>query len=145
VTDLREKTSAGGVVVRRDGALKVCLIKPVGRTVWGLPKGGIEPGETLEQAALREVLEETGILGEIDQKLGSIDYVFYSRGRTGRVHKTVHYYLMRALSGDTERHDHEVSEARWVSIPEALRLMTYPNERDMVVRAATALGEATEA
>ena len=128
-------------MVRTDAGLEICLIRPAGRTVWGLPKGGIESGETLMQAATREVAEETGISAEVDAELGAIDYSFYSREQNGRIHKTVHYYLMHATGGDTADHDHEVSEARWVSLPEALRLMTYPNEREMVRRAAEALGE----
>lgn len=135
-----ERTSAGGVVVRTDGGVEVCLIRPTGRAVWGLPKGGIEKGETLEETALREVAEETGLVGIIDRELGTIDYSFYSRGQGGRIHKTVHYFLMRATGGDTAHHDHEVSEARWVRLQQALRLMTYANEREMVRRGAEALG-----
>jgi 8-oxo-dGTP pyrophosphatase MutT (NUDIX family) len=140
VTGPRERTSAGGVVVRTDAGVEVCLIQPTGRTVWGLPKGGVESGETLPQTALREVAEETGIEGEVDGELGSIEYSFYSRETSSRIHKTVHYYLMHATGGDTARHDHEVSEARWVELAEALKLMTYPNEREIVRRAADALG-----
>jgi ADP-ribose pyrophosphatase YjhB (NUDIX family) len=140
VPGAREKTSAGGVVVRTGQAIEICLIRPTGRSVWGLPKGGLEEGETPAQAAVREVAEETGIEAVVDDRLGSIDYSFYSRGEGGRIHKTVHYFLMHATGGDTANHDHEVSEARFVPISEALRLMTYPNEREMVRRAAEALG-----
>ncbi|MGE5229718.1 MAG: NUDIX hydrolase [Deltaproteobacteria bacterium] len=135
-----ERISAGGVVVRTDGGVEVCLIRPAGRSVWGLPKGGVEEGETLAETALREVAEETGLDGVVEQELGSIDYSFYSREQSGRIHKTVHYFLVRATGGDTSRHDHEVSEAKWVRLRQALRLMTYPNEREMVRRAADALG-----
>ena len=145
VTGPRERTSAGGVVVRTGAGVEVCLIRPVGRTVWGLPKGGIESGETLRQAAVREVAEETGISGVVAAELGAIDYSFYSREHNGRIHKTVHYYLMNATGGDTADHDHEVSEARWMGLREALKLMTYPNEREMVRRAAEALGETLDA
>jgi 8-oxo-dGTP pyrophosphatase MutT (NUDIX family) len=141
VPGTHEKTSAGGVVVRTAAGLEVCLIRPTGRSVWGLPKGGIETGETPVQAAVREVAEETGIEAVVDDRLGSIDYSFYSRGEGGRIHKTVHYFLMHATGGDTANHDHEVSEARFVPLSDALRLMTYPNEREMVRRAADALGE----
>jgi ADP-ribose pyrophosphatase YjhB (NUDIX family) len=140
MSEPRERTSAGGVVVRTDGSVEVCLIRPAGRSVWGLPKGGVEEGETFPQAALREISEETGLDGVVEQELGSIDYSFYSREQGGRIHKTVHYFLVRATGGDTSRHDHEVSEARWVRLRQALRLMTYPNEREMVRRAAAALG-----
>jgi ADP-ribose pyrophosphatase YjhB (NUDIX family) len=134
-----ERTSAGGVVVRVDGDIEVCLIRPTGRSVWGLPKGGVEEGETLAETALREVSEETGLFGVVEQQIGSIDYSFHSRDQ-GRIHKTVHYFLVRATGGDTAQHDHEVSDARWVRLRQALRLMTYPNEREMVRRAAEALG-----
>lgn len=126
--------------MRQDDRLEVCLINPVGRRVWGLPKGGVEPGETPPQTALREVAEETGMSGVVERELGSIDYWFYARDRGGRVHKTVHYFLVRATGGTTEAHDHEVREARWVDVRDALRLMTYPNEREMVRKAAAALG-----
>lgn len=112
--------------------------------MWGLPKGGVESGETFAQAAVREVAEETGIDGVVNRELGSITYSFYSRQDGGRIHKTVHYYLMRATGGDTSRHDHEVSEARWMPLREALALMAYPNEREMVRRAADELGKALD-
>ena len=104
------------------------------------PRAGVEEGETFAEAALREVAEETGLLGDVEQELGSIDYSFYSREQGGRIHKTVHYFLVRATGGDTSQHDHEVSDAKWVRLRQALRLMTYPNEREMVRRAADALG-----
>ena len=140
VSDALERTSAGGVVVRKRDGLEVCLIRPSGRSVWGLPKGGVEDGETFAEAAVREISEETGIEGVIEGELGSIDYSFYSREAHGRIHKTVHYFLVRATGGDTAKHDHEVSEARWMHLREALRLMTYPNERQIVRRAAEELG-----
>jgi len=127
--------------VRKDDRFEVCLINPVGRRVWGLPKGGVEPGETAAQAALREVAEETGITGVVERELGSIDYTFYARDRGGRIHKTVHYFLVRATGGSTSGHDHEVQEARWMAARDALSLMTYPNEREMVRKAAAVLGE----
>ena len=128
----RERTSAGGVVVRTDVGVQVCLIRPTGRTVWGLPKGGLESGETLTQAAVREVAEETGISGVVAAELGAIDYSFYSREQNSRIHKTVHYYLMHATGGDTADHDHEVNEARWVEIYTAVNLLTFDSERQIL-------------
>jgi 8-oxo-dGTP pyrophosphatase MutT (NUDIX family) len=138
--DQLERTSAGGVVVRTDDGVEVCLIRPAGRSVWGLPKGGVEQGETFAETALREIEEETGLVGVVEQELGAIDYSFYSREQHGRIHKTVHYFLVRATGGDTSLHDHEVSDARWVRLRQALRVMHYPNERAIVRRAAEALG-----
>lgn len=126
-------------MVRESGCLEVCLINPAGRRVWGLPKGGVEPGESLADTAVREVREETGIESAVECELGAIDYSFYSRQSRSRVHKTVHYFLMRATGGDVSHHDHEVGEARWVHVRQALDLMTYPNERAMVRKAAAHL------
>ncbi len=131
-------------MVRGGHDLEVCLIRPAGRTVWGLPKGGVEPGESYADTALREVLEETGVEGVVEQELGMIDYSFYSRQDGGRIHKTVHYFLVRAVGGDTAMHDHEVSEARWMPVHDALGAMTYPNEREIVRRAAEALQHAPD-
>ncbi len=145
MSDARERTSAGGVVVRDGDALEVCLIRPAGRSIWGLPKGGVEPGESYADTAVREVAEETGIDGVVEREIGAIDYSFYSRQDGGRIHKTVHYFLVRAVGGDTARHDHEVSEARWMTLDDALGAMTYPNEREIVRQAAKALAQAGEA
>ncbi len=130
--------------MRSGDVLEICLIMPSGRgrRIWGLPKGGIEAGETHAETAVREVAEETGMEAIVDRELGSIDYSFYSRERGGRIHKTVHYFLMHAVGGDTSLHDHEVREARWMRLEDALQLMTYPNEREMVRRAAAALDDA---
>ena len=138
MAQVHEATSTGGVVVRDDDGLEVCLINPTGRRAWGLPKGGVEPGESDAEAAVREVAEETGVRAEVERELGSIDYWFGVRG--DRVHKTVRYFLVRALGGSTAAHDGEVRETRWLPVGEALALMTYPNEREMVRRAAMALG-----
>jgi ADP-ribose pyrophosphatase YjhB (NUDIX family) len=132
----RRQVSAGGVVVRSKGALiELCLIRPIGRTVWALPKGWVEPGETHEMAAVREIREETGIDGDVEADLDTIEYWFYSRGDQARVHKIVHFFLVRALGGDTSRHDHEVAEAAWFDAEGALDRMTYPNERQVVRKA----------
>jgi ADP-ribose pyrophosphatase YjhB (NUDIX family) len=136
--EIRHQLSAGGVVVRSGEIVELCLIKPAGRSVWALPKGWVESGETHEMAALREIREETGIEGAIDSDLDSIEYWFFSREDKVRIHKVVHFFLVRFVSGDTSQHDHEVAEAAWFDLEGALDRMTYPNERQ-IVRKAMAL------
>jgi 8-oxo-dGTP pyrophosphatase MutT (NUDIX family) len=98
-----------------------------GRTLWSLPKGHIELGETAEQTAMREVAEETGIEGSVVAALGSIDYWFVTEGR--RVHKTVHHYLLRFLGGELSDEDVEVSEVAWVPLSELPARLAYADER----------------
>jgi mutator protein MutT len=123
------ETSYGGVVVRGD---EVLVITPTGRRVTGLPKGGMEAGETPEQAAAREVREETGVVAAVREPLGDVRYTYRRGGR--RVRKTVHFFLCEYVEGSTEDHDHEVDEARWIAISGAREALTYPGERALIDR-----------
>ena len=127
-------TSAGGVVYRLtpDGP-QIVLAHRRSPALWALPKGTPAPGETLEETALRETAEESGLAVEIEAPIGPIVYVF-TRGSTRYV-KTVHFFLMRPVGGDLADHDHEFDDVRWLSLPEALRLMNYPTERHVVEQA----------
>jgi 8-oxo-dGTP pyrophosphatase MutT (NUDIX family) len=122
-------TSAGGVVYRgQPGNLEVLVCGRYADKLWALPKGTPEANETIEQTALREVREETGVEVEIEELVGEIKY-WFSRPQEGvRYYKTVRHYLFHPIGGDTSLHDHEFDEARWIAIPEALKLLTYPNE-----------------
>ncbi|HEY4685529.1 MAG TPA: NUDIX hydrolase [Dehalococcoidia bacterium] len=137
--------SAGGVVVRRDaGALQVLLCGRGADRLWALPKGTPEPGESLEQAAVREVREETGVEVEVAGLVGEIRY-WFSRPQEGvRYNKTVRHYLLRPIGGDPSLHDHEFDEVRWVSVPEALKLLTYENEARMLRQAVEMAGDQGE-
>lgn len=130
----RKDAAAGGLVANIDGSgiLRVVLIRSRRRraTVWALPKGHFENGETAEQTAIREVNEETGLDARILAPLGTIDYWFVEKGR--RYHKFVDYFVMRAVGGSLEDHDDEVEEARWMSWERAIGRMSYPNERALV-------------
>jgi len=111
--------------------------------LWALPKGTPDSGETIEETALRETREETGLEVEIEVSLSSIRY-FFVRGST-RFHKTVHFFLMRPVGGALELHDHEFDEVRWAAGPEALALLTHATERTVVERALKLLDGVDEA
>ncbi|MCF8589056.1 NUDIX hydrolase [Gordonia liuliyuniae] len=140
------ETSAGGLVLSDIDApfedLSAALIGRVdrrGRTMWSLPKGHIETGETAEQTAMREVAEETGIEGTIVAPLGKIDYWFVSEGR--RIHKTVHHYLLRFTGGELSDEDYEVSEVAWVPLTELPRRLTYSDERRLARMAESVIAD----
>ena len=129
-TDHLTETSYGGVVVRGDDVL---VITPAGRRITGLPKGGPERGETPEQTATREVREETGIHAMVREPLGEVEYWYRRGGR--RIFKTVHFFLFDFVSGSTADHDHEVDDARWIPLRDAVRSLSYPGERALIERA----------
>lgn len=137
--------SAGGVIYRRrNGQLEIALVGKISPRRWGLPKGGPQKGESLEQAAVREVSEETGLQARLIAPLGEIDYWFRLAGQ--RHFKTVHFYLMEAVGGDVSQHDHEYDVVEWFTVDEARRDMTYPSEIEIVERAAAAMnGERRQA
>jgi ADP-ribose pyrophosphatase YjhB (NUDIX family) len=133
--------SAGGVVVddRADGARWVLLIvhrSMSGHPRWTLPKGGIEPGETPEVAALREVREETGHIAIIERPLSVIEYSFVWRPERVRYQKSVHYFKMRWDGSTPGERDDEAEHVEWVPHPIALLRLAHRNERDLVEAAA---------
>ena len=137
----RSEVSAGGVVYRRsDEGVEVVLAARRtrrGDLAWGLPKGLVEPDETPEQAAVREVREETGLDADVEVSLGEIRYFYVWEGI--RVRKAVHFFLMRATGGDASQHDDEMEEVRWFPLSVALRRATYKGEREVLQRAAERL------
>ena len=140
-----DETSAGGLVLDRRGAgARGALIGRLdrrGRMLWSLPKGHVEPGESAEQAAIREVHEETGIHGEVVRALGTIDFWFVAGGR--KVHKTVHHFLLVASNPEQELSDAdvEVSAVAWVPLSELGDRLAYADERRLVARVAELLAE----
>lgn len=130
-------TSAGGIVIRHvDGAPQLVI----GRRrrerdgmTWSLPKGTPHAGETMDQTALREVTEETGLEVAIVRPFDSIEYWFVQRGT--RIHKTVHYFLMEPTGGDLAGHDREFDQVRWLAMREAPGVLTFETERALVARA----------
>ena len=95
---------------------------------WSLAKGTPDAGETMEETALREVREETGLEVQMQEPISSITYWFADRDNAVRYHKTVHFYLMVPVGGGIELHDPEFDVVRWFPIDEALKILIYPNE-----------------
>lgn len=140
---VRNASAAGGVVVRGSGDdVEVVVAGRQSDRTWVFPKGTPARGETVEETALREVREETGLEVRIVRPIGAIEYWFAVPGE--RVHKSVHFFLMTAHGGDVSRHDHEYDDVRWVKVDEARALLSYDTYRDMLDRALEALrqGEA---
>ncbi len=130
-----EEFSAGGVVIDGDRVVVIVPVKRAagGQRVLGLPKGHLDDDETAEQAAAREVTEEAGVTAELIGELGEVNYRYERRGR--RIAKRVRFYLFQYRSGDVADHDHEIEDARWMPLIEAVRALTYEGEREMVRRA----------
>ena len=136
--ETKEQVSAGGVAYRRRGGrVEVALISVGEQNRWQLPKGLVGRGESPEEAALREVEEETGLACEIIAPLEKVEYWYFSKGGARRVrfHKHVHFYLMRYRSGDVSGHDDEVNEARWVALEEAEGMLAFKGERKALAEA----------
>lgn len=139
----RNEISAGGVVYRRGpGGIEIIIGKASSYQRWVLPKGLVNPGESYEEAAVREVEEEAGVKVRLIAPLGEPErYIYTARGV--RVFKEVHYYLMEYVEGSEQDHDKEMDEVRWVPIDEALSLLAYEGARNVVRRAQAALAEQT--
>lgn len=133
-----EQISAGGAAFRNiDSRLEVviCAVNPSLR--WQLPKGIVDDGETPEIAAQREVREEAGIETELLELIEKVEYWYigFHNGERVRFHKFVHFYLMKYVSGEVENHDHEVAEARWVTPDEAIKMLAFKSEKEVVSKA----------
>jgi 8-oxo-dGTP pyrophosphatase MutT (NUDIX family) len=134
----QDQVSAGGVAFRRGKKkleMVIVSVKPSLR--WQLPKGIVDPGETPEVTAVREVREEAGVTTELLELIDTVEY-WYQRvqyGRRIRFHKFVHFYLLQHVDGSVKDHDHEIAEARWVKFDTAIELLAFKSERDVVEKA----------
>ncbi len=133
-----DEVSAGGLVVDKSGTkgLLIGRLDPKDssheRLLWSLPKGHIEVGESPEEAAVREVAEETGIKSEITRSLGVIDFWFMASGK--RIHKTVHHFLFTETGGKLAPQVTEVDDVAWFPIDEIVSKLAYPDERKLIVK-----------
>jgi 8-oxo-dGTP pyrophosphatase MutT (NUDIX family) len=129
------EVSAGGVVVRDRECVVIVPTRRAadGRRVLALPKGHVDPGETPEVTARREVREEAGVESTLREELGEVRYFYMREGR--RIAKVVTFFLLDYAAGSVDDHDHEVEEARWMALEEAAEALTYKGEREMAARA----------
>jgi 8-oxo-dGTP pyrophosphatase MutT (NUDIX family) len=144
---VRREISAGGVIWRRqppDNRVQVVLVQPAGRDTWVLPKGHVEAGEAVIDAAVREAREESGLRVIPGERLGDVSYVYSWHDRPGlppvRIFKRVYFYLMQARGGDLSAHDAEIAEAAWVDLEEAPQRASHKSERELLIKARAILG-----
>ncbi len=144
VKNIRE-ISAGGLIWRRKGSghFAVVLVRPAGKDAWCLPKGLIEKGESIKDAAVRECREETGFTVSVGEPLGEVSYIYSRRpeaaGPLLRIFKKVYFFLMKFEGGDSAAHDWEIDEVAWLSLDEAERRASYKSERELIVKARAML------
>jgi 8-oxo-dGTP pyrophosphatase MutT (NUDIX family) len=139
-----DQVSAGGVAFRwKDSEPEIAVVCMKPKLRWQLPKGIVDPGETPQVTAVREVREEAGVETDLIKLIETIEYWYRSLkyGKPVRYHKFVHFYLLKYRSGEVSDHDHEVEEARWVSFDEALEMLDFKSERDVVEKARALIAE----
>ena len=135
-----DEVSAGGLVIDTTGTMGLLIGRydhkdaSGKRVLWSLPKGHIEEGETPEQAAIREVAEETGITSSITKSLGVIDFWFMAGGK--RIHKTVHHFMFTEVGGTLLAQESEVDEVSWFPLSEIVERLAYPDEKKLIARSA---------
>jgi 8-oxo-dGTP pyrophosphatase MutT (NUDIX family) len=139
---LKKLISSGGVIYRKSGSnVEVALVSVRGGRFWCLPKGLVDKGETPEVTAVREVREESGLSGKILEKLGDITYWYYIQGENIKCRKTVHFYLMEYVSGNTSQHDFEVDDAEWFPLETALQKISFKGDKKILGLAEEKLKE----
>jgi ADP-ribose pyrophosphatase YjhB (NUDIX family) len=133
-----DEVSAGGLVIDTTGTMGLLIGRydhkdaSGQRILWSLPKGHIEEGETPEQAAIREVAEETGITSSITKSLGVIDFWFMAGGK--RIHKTVHHFMFTEVGGTLLAQESEVDEVSWFPLSEIVDRLAYPDEKKLIAK-----------
>ena len=139
---VRREISAGGLIWRHkpdSRKIEVVLVRPAGRDTWVLPKGHIEAGEKVLDAAVREAGEESGLKVTPGDRLGDVSYVYSWRDQPDlppvRIFKRVYFYFMEWRGGDPSAHDAEIDEVAWLELDEAIRRASHKSERDLLAKA----------
>lgn len=133
---IKKQVSSGGVIFRTsDAGPEVAIVSVRGSKAWCIPKGLIDKNEDPPAAALREVREESGLNGEVIDKIGHISYWYFVDEERVKVHKTVHFFLLKYKKGKTDDHDHEVEESQWFPIDEAISTLSYKSEKQIMQKA----------
>lgn len=128
---MKREFSAGGIVFNDKG--QVLVTQHSQNKHWSFPKGLIDPGQTSQQAAIREVKEEGGVVAEIIGKVGYSKYVYTLNGE--KIFKIVTYFLMKYVSGDIKGHDWEVSDIGWYEPEEALKKLSFNQDKQLLKKA----------
>lgn len=139
-----EQISSGGVAFRPGPTdIDVALVLVGKQRRWQLPKGLVDPGETPEVTAVREVREEAGIQTTLLAPIATIEYWYVGKQGEAQVrfHKFVHFYLLAYQSGEVTDHDGEVQEARWVPLGAVSTMLAFASERGVVAKAAAMIEE----
>ncbi len=134
---MKREFSAGGIVFNNRG--QVLVTQHSQNKHWSFPKGLIDPGQTTEEAAIREVREEGGVVAEIVDKVGCNKYVYTLNGE--KIFKVVTYFLMKYISGDPKDHDWEVSEAGWYEPEDALKQLSFSQDKSLLKKALEMYGK----
>jgi 8-oxo-dGTP pyrophosphatase MutT (NUDIX family) len=138
---IRYLRSAGGVIYRKVGdSVEVALIATKNGSVWTLPKGIIDKDESPEDAAVREILEETGLSGKITDSIGEKSYWFFLKDENAKCKKTVTYFLLKHVSGEISNSSPEVDEVGWFQIDKAIALITFSSDREILSLAKEKIG-----
>jgi 8-oxo-dGTP diphosphatase len=128
-----EVLAAGGIIIDAEsGSPRVLLVHRPRYDDWSFPKGKLDPGETVEQAAVREVEEETGLTCRIIRKAATLRYAYRTRNKGALRPKKVHYFLMQRASGDIHVPGEEVDKAEWFDIDDAIRKLSYEQDRKLL-------------
>jgi len=139
-----DQISAGGVAFRwQDSKVEVAIVSVKPSLRWQLPKGIVDPGESPEITAVREVREEAGIETDLLSLIETIEYWYRSTkyGKPVRFHKFVHFYLLSYRTGDVSNHDNEIAEAKWVNADQAVKVLAFKSEREVVEKALEMIGK----